>query len=73
MIEGEVNNCVISKGVYIGKGAKVSNCVIMQDTKIGENASLNYVICDKDVVVKDGRALMGYSSYPIYIAKASVV
>ena len=41
--------------------------------KIGKNASLNYVICDKDVVVKDGRALMGYSSYPIYIAKASVV
>lgn len=73
VIEGEVSNCVISKGVYIGKGAKVSNCVIMQDTKIGKNASLNYVICDKDVVVKDGRALMGYSSYPIYIAKASVV
>lgn len=73
IIDGEVENCVISKGVHIGKGAKVSNCVIMQDTQIGEHANLNYVVCDKDVVIKDERALMGYQSYPIYIAKTSVV
>lgn len=73
IIEGEVENCVISKGVNIGKGAKVSNCVIMQDTKIGKNAKLDYVVCDKDVIIKDGRALMGYDSYPIYVAKQSVI
>lgn len=73
VIDGEVENCVISKGVYIGAGAKVSNCIIMQDTKIGSNTNLNYVIIDKDVVIKDDRALMGFDSYPIYIAKKSVV
>lgn len=72
-IEGEVENCIISKGVNIGKGAKVQNCIIMQDTKIGENASLSYVICDKDVVIKNDRALMGYDTYPIYIAKDNIV
>lgn len=72
-IDGAVENCVISKGVHIGKGAKISNCVIMQDTEIGTNAGLDYVICDKDVVIKNERALMGYSSYPIYISKASTV
>lgn len=41
----------------------------MQDTKIGCNTNLNYVIIDKDVTIKDGRSLMGYDSYPIYIAK----
>ena len=73
VIDGEVENCVISKGVYVGEGAKISNCIIMQDTKIGSNTKLNYVIIDKDVVIKDGRSLMGFDSYPIYIAKKSVV
>ena len=73
VIEGEVENCVLFRGVHIGKGAKVSNCVLMQDTVIGENCSLNYVISDKDVIIKDERTLMGFQSYPVYISKASMV
>lgn len=72
-IEGEVENCVISKGVHIRKGAKVQNCIIMQDTEIGENCNLNYVIIDKDVRINDGKALMGTDTYPIHIAKKSVI
>ena len=41
----------------------------MQDTKIGCNTNLNYVIIDKDVKIQDGRSLMGYDSYPVYISK----
>lgn len=73
VIEGEVENCIISKGVHVGVGAKLSNCIVMQDTKIGCDTNLNYVIIDKDVTIKDGRSLMGFDSYPIYIAKKSVV
>ena len=72
-IEGEVENCVLFKGVHIGKGTKISNCVIMQDTKIGSDSSLNYVIVDKDVTIKDERTLMGFLSYPVCISKGSVV
>lgn len=72
-IDGEVENSIISNGVYIGKGAKVCNCIIMQDTKIGENAGLSYVVCDKDAIIKNNRALMGYATYPIYIAKDNVI
>ena len=73
VIDGEVENCVISKGVYVGEGAKLSNCIVMQDTVIGKDTNLNYVIIDKDVTIKDGRSLMGFESYPIYIAKKSIV
>jgi glucose-1-phosphate adenylyltransferase len=73
VIDGEVENCVISKGVYVGEGAKLSNCIVMQDTKIGKDTNLNYVIIDKDVTIKNERSLMGFESYPIYIAKKSVV
>ncbi|MBQ1991167.1 MAG: glucose-1-phosphate adenylyltransferase subunit GlgD [Clostridia bacterium] len=73
IIEGEVENSIIAKGVRIGKGTKVSNCIIMQDTKIGTGATLNYVISDKDVVIKDGRSLCGYDSFPIYIPSEKVL
>lgn len=73
VIDGTVENCVISKGVTIAKGATVSNCIIMQDTEIGEDCNLNYVIIDKDVIITNGKALMGTDSYPIYIAKKSVI
>lgn len=73
IIEGEIENSVLFRGVNVGKGSKVSNCVLMQDTFVGENCNLNYVISDKDVVIKNDRILMGFKSYPVYISKASVV
>jgi glucose-1-phosphate adenylyltransferase len=72
-IEGEVENSVLFRGVSIGQGAKISNSIIMQGTKIDSNVKLNYVIIDKDVFIKDNRILMGFDSYPLYIAKGSVV
>lgn len=73
VIDGIVENSVISKGVKIGRGSKISNCVIMQDSAIGENCSLSYIITDKDVEVQNCRTLMGFRSYPVYISKASKV
>jgi len=73
VINGEVDNCLLFKGVTIGKGSKVSNSIIMQDTSIEDDVNLSYVIIDKDVQIKSGRALSGYKSYPIYIAKRSVI
>lgn len=73
VIEGEVENSVIFKGVRIAKGAKLSNCIIMQDCVIGENTTLNYVICDKDSVISPNRMLCGIDSYPVCISKKSIV
>ena len=73
VIEGEVENSIIFKGVRIAKGAKVSNCIIMQDCEIGADTTLNYVVCDKDVVVSPKRMLCGIDSYPVCISKKSVV
>lgn len=73
VIDGEVENCVLFRGVKIGKGAKVRNCVIMQDTVIGANSRLDYVVADKNVEIEENRTLMGYQTYPVYIAKESKV
>ncbi|MBC8571037.1 glucose-1-phosphate adenylyltransferase subunit GlgD [Zongyangia hominis] len=73
VIEGEVENSIIFRGVTIGKEAKVKNSIVMQGTTVGEKANLDYVIIDKDVTVSDNRMLMGFSTYPIFISKGSIV
>ncbi|MEG2073758.1 MAG: glucose-1-phosphate adenylyltransferase subunit GlgD [Angelakisella sp.] len=69
IIEGEVRNSVIFRGVRVGKGARVENCILMQGTVVEDNASLDYVIADKNVLVRDGRKLAGYLSYPLFLPK----
>ncbi len=73
VIEGTVEDCVLFRGVKVGKGAKLQNCVIMQDTVIGENCCLSNVVVDKDVHIQDERSLSGSPDYQVYISKGSVV
>lgn len=72
-IEGEVDHCIIFRGVTVEKGARLSHCVLMQGTHVGANATLQYAIADKNVHINPGRMLMGHESYPIAIAKDSKV
>lgn len=53
-IDGVVENCVLSNGVKISKGAYVKDSVIMSDVVIGEGATVNYSIIDSDVTVGAG-------------------
>lgn len=73
VIEGEVINSVLFRGVHIGKGTVVKDCVLMQNTYIGDNVSLNCVTADKDVVIKPGKVLSGDKSFPVHIGKGIVI
>ncbi len=73
IIEGEIENSILSRGVRVEKGAKVANCILMQGTTVKAGAIMNYVITDKSVTVGTGRMLMGSETYPLAIAKNSVV
>jgi len=69
VIEGEVENSIIFRGVHIGRGTVVKNCVLLQDTYVGEKAELNCVVTDKNVLIKDERHLSGHESMPFFIGK----
>lgn len=73
VIEGSVENSILFRGVKVARGAKVRNSIVMQGSEIGENANIDCVIMDKDVTVRSNRTLMGYNTYPVYIAKGSSV
>ncbi len=73
VIEGEVENSILFRGVHVGKGAKVKNCVLMQDTVVEDNASVEYVITDKDVTITEGKSLTGNDSFQVFVAKGQTV
>ncbi|MBP5307677.1 MAG: glucose-1-phosphate adenylyltransferase subunit GlgD [Clostridia bacterium] len=71
VIEGEVENSILFRGVKVARGASVKNSILMQDTIIGDNAYINCIITDKNVTVTDGRHLSGCETNPFYIRKNS--
>ena len=73
IIEGEVENSVLFRGVRVGKGAKVKNCVLMQDTVIEPGVNVEYIISDKNVTITADKEIKGTDSFPVYVAKYQVV
>lgn len=69
VIEGDVENSILFRGVKIAKGAKVRNCVLMQGTSVEAGASLEYVITDKNVTITEYKELKGNDAFPVYVAK----
>ncbi len=73
VIEGEVSNSILFRGVKVAKGAKIKNSIVFQDAAIGAGSTLNCVIADKLVTVLEGRTLSGHETHPYFIAKNAVI
>lgn len=73
VIEGEVENSVLFRGVKVEKGAVVRNCVLMQDTVVGAGANIEYVIADKNVTITPGKELKGTDTFQVYASKHQVI
>ena len=73
VIEGEIENCILFRGVKIGRGAKVKNSILFQDVYTGAGVSLDYGIADKNVVIRDSKTLAGCESLPFYIEKGKMI
>ena len=72
-IEGTVENSIIFRGCKIAKGAVVKDSIIMQSGIISEGVELSYVVTDKGVTVRENRKMMGHATYPVAIAKNTIV
>ncbi len=73
VIEGEVENSIIFRGVVVEKGARIRNCVLMQGTTVHAGADLACAIADKNVKIGAGHRLIGNAAFPIAIGKNSIV
>lgn len=73
IIEGEVENSIISRGVLVKKGAKIKNSILMRGVVIGQKSEVNYAVADHDVNVLDYRTVSGSREFPVYITKNASV
>jgi glucose-1-phosphate adenylyltransferase len=73
IIEGSVENSVLFRGVYVGKGAVVRNSILLPNSEVNNNAELEYVITDKNVSLRNRSRLIGDRSFPVVIRKGASV
>ena len=73
VIEGEVENSILFRGVRVRRGTRIKNSIMLQGTVTGENVQLSCVITDKNVAIGDGRILAGHESLPYYIGKGKMI
>ncbi|OLS35802.1 sugar phosphate nucleotidyltransferase [Bacillus sp. MRMR6] len=71
LIQGTVENSIISRGVKIGKGVVIKNSIIMQKCQIEDNCYLDSVILDKDVKVEANTVITGTTSAPFVVRKGT--
>lgn len=73
VIEGKVENSILFRGVKVGKGVHIKNSIVMQKCQFEENALIENVICDKNVVITEGKWLKGAPNYPLIVEKGVVI
>jgi glucose-1-phosphate adenylyltransferase len=73
IVEGQVENSVLFRGVHVAPGAVVKNSVIMQSSRIMEGAKVEQVILDKSVTIRSHRHLVGQSEFPVVVGKGAMV
>ena len=67
-IQGVVENCVLSAGVKVARGAYVKDSVIMSNVTIGERGTVKYSIVDSDTEIGAGSVIGRTKSTPENIA-----
>ena len=61
------------KRIFILQVPESWSFVLFKEDIVRRNAQLSYIIADKDVEVLADRTLMGHATYPIVLAKGSIV
>lgn len=59
IVNGCVANSVLFNKAYIGDKTKVDHSIVMNDSFIGNDCTVEYAIIDKNVVISDGKKVIG--------------
>lgn len=61
VVDGSLENCVLSPGVIINAGCLLKNCVILNNVTIGKNCVIENTVIDKDVNIGDN-CIIGFGT-----------
>ncbi len=73
IIDGQVEDSILFRGVKVKKGTVIKSSIIMQDCMVEEGVFLRNVILDKNVTITSGKQFKGDENYPVVIEKKAIV
>ena len=73
ILNGKIEHSVVFRKVYTGENSTVKNSIIMEGSYIGNNCVVENAILDKDVVLSDGKQIIGEEGNPVIISKGTVI
>jgi glucose-1-phosphate adenylyltransferase len=73
IINGEVINSVLFRKVVVGDNARVINSIIMEGSFIGPNCYVENAIFDKEVILCEGKSVVGTPEMPKIIEKNTLL
>lgn len=68
-IEGTLENCVLGRGVTVGKGSVIRNAVLLPLSKYAENTEIEYAVVDKRAEIVHVKQIKGQPDKIIYIKR----
>lgn len=73
IIDGKVENSILSRKVIVKEGAVINNCIILTDCVISEDCHLENVIVDKYAKIIHVKELIGDVDNPVFIKQGANV
>lgn len=73
ILNGCIERSVLFRKVYTGDDSHIRDSIIMEGSYIGNHCVVEYAILDKEVVVSDGKQIIGTKEQPVIIKKGSVI
>lgn len=73
IIDGEVKDSIICRGVKVAKGAKIEKSIVLSMSQIGEKARLKDVVMDKYCIMSEKHHIEGDEENIIYLKQGITV
>ena len=73
ILNGHVQRSVLFRKIYTGEGSSIVNSIVMDSCYIGNHCVVQNAILDKEVVLSDGKQIIGNEDQPVIITKRTVL
>ncbi len=73
ILNGHARDSVLFRKVFTGDNSSITDSIVMEGSYIGNNCVVRHAVIDKEVVLSDGKELIGTYEQPIIISKGTVI